>query len=115
MAKKLEGSFNFKSERGRKLESFYFNYDKDELKKEEDSISARDLTKSSVPPKRDGKRHNDKLKWRGEQQTKNVIAAIYTLDSYETPTKPNSFKGTRNVGPYDLGPANRDKNARRVI
>ncbi|MGA2412774.1 MAG: hypothetical protein ABSG46_20620 [Candidatus Binataceae bacterium] len=43
-----------------------------------DRITQRDLTTSSVPPKRDGKRHNDRVKERGSELPKDFIRAAYT-------------------------------------
>jgi hypothetical protein len=43
-----------------------------------DRISQRDLTKSEIPPKRDGKRHNDRVKERGSELPKDFIRAAYT-------------------------------------
>jgi hypothetical protein len=60
----------------------FVNYHKDDPlgrdnREEDDRIRARDLKTNEVPSSRDGKRHNDRVRWRGEQFTDDAIKAIY--------------------------------------
>jgi hypothetical protein len=45
---------------------------------ENDRISSRDLTHSEVPPRREGKRHNDRIRPRGDLLPKDFTRAVYT-------------------------------------
>jgi hypothetical protein len=45
---------------------------------DDDKITPSTLTRSSVPPKREGKRHNDRVKERGSNLPKDFMQAAYT-------------------------------------
>jgi hypothetical protein len=63
--------------KGREDDIPFVNYIKQDDVEEDDRIRARDLKTNEVPSSRGGKRHNDRVRWRGEQFTDDAIKAIY--------------------------------------
>jgi len=73
------------------------------FQKDPNRITRSTLTRSEIPPKRDGKRKHHPHKWRGEEQTGHTMRAIFghvtedgvVVEPKLTGTMPESWRGTR--------------------